>query len=169
MALPENLPLADRWRRALAELPIRDRAWFLDAEPALNDGRLLLRFKTALHARSSVERVALLLPLVATWIGTAHEIEILLADKSLLVTPLPRVSKAAAPAPRPPVAPPSVRPTTTTTAPTPEPKAELVPPTTRASWRPDLDPAVKVVLGKFGGSIVAVSRSSDAPELPGEF
>ena len=157
MALPENLPLADRWRRALAELPIRDRAWFLDCEPSLNENRLLLHFKTALHARSATERVALILPLVATWIPSAHEVEIILADKSLRLAPLPRLQRVSAPSVRPPAASPSLR----TSEPAPAPSRA-------PAWRPDLDPGVKVVLTKFGGSIVAVSRSSDSPDLPGE-
>ena len=149
MAIPDNLPLEDRWRRALHELPIRDRAWFLDCEPSLAEGRLLLSFKTRLHANSSSERSALLLPLVAIWIPSAREIEFSLADKTLLVSPVPRLSRPSGPSVRPPSAPPAPAPV-------------------RATWRPDLDPAVKVVLTKFGGSIVAVSRSSDSPDLPGE-
>jgi hypothetical protein len=168
MALPENLPLADRWRRALAELPIRDRAWFLDCEPSLNEGRLLLSFKTALHARSSAERIALLLPLTASWIPSAHEIEILLADKSLLVMPLPRLPRPTPPAPaapRPPVAPPAERVATPLT----RQAAQVEPAAPPAnSWRPNLDPQVKLILSKFGGNIVAVSRSSDALDLPDE-
>ena len=159
MALPENLPLEDRWRRALAEIPIRDRAWFFDCEPNLNEGRLLLRFKTALHARSASERINLLVPLVGAWIPGAREIEVMLADKSLLVHPLPHTKARATPPQRPPVAPPSVR-----NAPSEPPSA----PPVRTTWRPDLDPAVRVVLTKFGGSIVAVSRSNDSPDLPGD-
>jgi hypothetical protein len=109
MAIPDNLPLEDRWRRALHELPIRDRAWFLDCEPSLAEGRLLLSFKTRLHANSSSERSALLLPLVAIWIPSAREIEFSLADKTLLVSPVPRLSRPSGPSVRPPSAPPAPR------------------------------------------------------------
>jgi hypothetical protein len=161
MALPENLPLEDRWRRALAEIPIRDRAWFFDCEPNLNEGRLLLRFKTTLHARSASERIGLLIPLVGAWIPAAQEIEVMLADKSLLVQPLPRAKARPVTPSRPPSVPPSVR--NAPIEPSPPPVAPI-----RATWRPDLDPTVKVVLTKFGGSIVAVSRSNDSPDLPGD-
>ena len=158
MALPENLPLEDRWRRALTELAIRDRAWFLDCEPSLTDGRLHLRFKTALHARNASERVALLLPLATNWIPNAREIEISLAGKSLLVQPVPNLSRPSAPSQRPPASMPTLR---------RESPEKVIPPPVRTAWRPDLDPAVKAVLARFGGSIVAVSRT-EGPDLPGE-
>ncbi|MDM7324362.1 MAG: DNA polymerase III subunit gamma/tau [Thermus sp.] len=85
--------LAERWRAFLEALKPTLRAFLREARPALEAGRLVLRFPEtkAFHHKRAEEQKASLLPLVRAHFGV-EEVAFLLEKKSLDPRPSPRGS-----------------------------------------------------------------------------
>ncbi|HKF75820.1 MAG TPA: DNA polymerase III subunit gamma/tau [Candidatus Dormibacteraeota bacterium] len=88
--------VGEGWRRVLEALQPKPRAYFREARPALEGGRLVLRFPYSFHYKQALENAGEVERLVRSWLGE---------DAGVDLRPPDPAPAAAAPAATPPAAP----------------------------------------------------------------
>ncbi len=88
---PASAPVpVDGWNAVLEKMNRTVRAVYLDAQPELEDGTLILWFRYGFHHKKAQEQSAQLMPHVREWLGTAVKVDYRLREQ-------PAESRAAKP------------------------------------------------------------------------